>query len=125
MVIPLALIFESLRYCGSSPKIRRLQGALLVMRFDRSLNSFFVRAVAAEVLCRSFEVPDEYDGTVMHDGEGEEHTFCRVDNEEYEGGDGDVVIASLRSRSMERLVRMKTSRGISFFPGNLILLLSL
>lgn len=44
-VMPSELIEDSLRYWGSSPKIRRLQGALLLMRSDRSLNSFFMRVV--------------------------------------------------------------------------------
>lgn len=49
--------------------------------------------------------------------------FCKVGSKVEEGGEGDVVvIANLRSLSMERLVMMKTSRGISFFPGVFILL---
>lgn len=48
--------------------------------------------------------------------------FCKVDSKVEEGGEGDVVIASLRSLRMERHVMMKTSRIIIFFPGIFIFL---
>ncbi|KAK3183127.1 hypothetical protein Dsin_030413 [Dipteronia sinensis] len=102
--------------------MRRLQGAFLVMRFDRSLNSFFVRVVAlAEVLGGVFEVPGDCDGTRLHAVEAVGQFCCRGDGKAEIGDAGDAVIANRRSLRMERLVRMKTMRGISFFPGIILL----
>lgn len=81
------------------------------------MNSLGARRVALrEVLCEPMCTPAAFDGT-----------FCSTDDEKAAAGDEEceVLMAILTSLSIERHARMKTSRGSSFFPGNIIILAAL
>lgn len=83
------------------------------MRSDRSLNSFFVRAVA--LVGGAFEVPHEFDELLPLSGEEGDESFVEGGKEE-KADRGDVITAILRSLRMDMLVRMKISTTMSFFP---------